>query len=221
MRLLIILIFLVTACQSNVNMDMKEWIDITRFKESNDQIKSSNQTGLVVFILDSITEGWDRYNPDFFKNSKRVNRGISGHTSHQMLLRFRQDVVNLKPEMVIINCGTNDIAGNAGNYDIIESMDNIKSMCDLAEANKIKVVLCSVLPCDDLGLLKSGNPSKEILALNKEIKKYTLEINAPYIDFHSSMKNNLNGLVESYTYDGIHPNKEGYKIMESLLATYL
>lgn len=214
---LIFFLFLI-SCQSPQPMDINEWIDVKRFAKGNNAIKESKlESKLVVYMGDSITEGWDRFKPGYFKNPNLVNRGISGHTSHQMLMRFRQDVLLLEPSMVIINCGTNDIAGNAGTYNLDQTMDNIKSMIDLAIANNIEVILSSVLPADSFGLMDDHNPSREIIEINEKIKELANQKGLIYLDYHTAMKDDNNGLNSVYTYDGVHPNAAGYTVIEQVI----
>ena len=145
-----------------------------------------------------------------------VNRGISGQTTPQMLVRFRADVIGLKPAVVVILAGTNDIAGNTGPSTIEMIMDNIVSMTELAQANGIKVVLSSVLPVFDYPWKPGLNPAEKIAALNKFIKNYADKNGIVYLDYYSSMVDERKGLKDEYTSDGVHPNEAGYKVMEPL-----
>ena len=222
MKRLIFLFIVLTSCQNPEPMNINEWIDFERYAVENKEIKLAKlKKNLIVYMGDSITEGWDRFKPQYFKNPSLVNRGISGQTSHQMLLRFRQDVILLEPSMVIINCGTNDVAGNAGNYNQEWVMDNINSMIDLARANDIMVVLSSVLPADSFGLLDNRDPSQVIIQLNGKIKALASEKRLKYLDYHSNMKDDQGGLKSDYTYDGVHPNAAGYSAMERVILETL
>lgn len=172
----------------------------------------------VVFMGDSITEGWHFDAPEStFKNKPYINRGISGQTSPQMLVRFRQDVVDLKPKVVVILAGTNDIAGNTGPMTLEESEDNLKSMAEIATANHIKVVLCSVLPAYDFPWQPGMQPAPKIDALNSWIKSYAADHGYVYVDYHSAMKDKRDGLPANLSHDGVHPNPAGYAIMAPLV----
>lgn len=170
----------------------------------------------VVFIGNSITEGWVNVHPDFFKSNNYVGRGISGQTSPQLLSRFRQDVINLKPVVVVINIGTNDIAQNTGPYDADFTFGNIKSMAELAATNGIKVILSSVTPAGEYGWRKEIKdvPAK-IMALNANIEAYAKEKGFAYIDYFPLMCDENNAMQAALSYDGVHPTEEGYIIMET------
>ncbi|MBP0903862.1 SGNH/GDSL hydrolase family protein [Mariniflexile gromovii] len=173
----------------------------------------------VVFMGNSITERWVDFNPDFFTKNNYVGRGISGQTSSQMLLRFKQDVVNLKPKAVVIHAGTNDIAGNTGPITIPEIAENIFSMAEIAKANNIKVVLASVLPASSYSWSPSIEPIEKISELNSLIKNYAKKNGMVYLDYYSSMVNDEKGLKKEYGRDTVHPNLEGYHVMEPLVIT--
>ena len=172
----------------------------------------------VVFMGDSITEAWHFTGPDgSFPGKPYINRGISGQTSPQMLVRFRQDVVDLKPRVVVILAGTNDIAGNTGPMTLDDSENNLASMADIAAANGIRVVLCSVLPAFDFAWRKGLDPAPKIVALNQWIKTYAAQKGYVYVDFHSAMKDERDGLPANLSKDGVHPNPAGYAIMAPLV----
>ena len=187
-------------------------------------IKNENKTiGLpapgvkrVVFIGNSITSGWLNTMPSFFTGNPYINRGISGQTSPQMLLRFRQDVIALQPTCVVILAGTNDIAGNTGPSTLEMIEDNIASMAELALVHKIKVVLCSVLPVFDYPWKPGLQPADKIVTLNKWIEIFAKENQCIYLNYHSAMADERNGLKEAYGNDGVHPNEAGYKVMAVL-----
>ena len=195
----------------------QDWANLNRFRDENTKLgPPAAGEKRVVFMGNSITEGWSRHSPGFFSGKPYINRGISGQTTPQMLIRFRADVIDLKPEVVIILAGTNDIAGNTGPSSLEMIMDNLVSMSELAEANGIKVILCSVLPAYDYPWSPGNNPDEKIPALNKMIKNYAEKNNLIYLDYFSAMVDERNGLVSEYTYDGVHPNEDGYKVMEQL-----
>ena len=202
---------------SNTTIKAQDWPNLNKYKADNTFLGNPHpDENRIVFMGNSITEGWLEHDSSFFNNKNYINRGISGQTTPQMLLRFRADVINLNPKVVVILAGTNDIAGNTGpmSYEMI--MNNIISMCELAKANNISVVLSSVLPAFDFPWRKGLNPNKKIPELNSRIKIYADKNNLVYLDYFSAMVNDKNGLQEIYTYDGVHPNKVGYQIMGPL-----
>jgi lysophospholipase L1-like esterase len=195
----------------------QDWANLNRFKVDNENLAvSSTGEKRVVFMGNSITEGWIKIHPDFFAGKSYVNRGISGQTTPQMLVRFRPDVIKLKPKVVLILAGTNDIAGNTGPSTLEMIMDNIISMTQLAKANGIKVILCSVLPAFDYPWKPGLEPAEKIIALNKMIKDYAVKSGSIYLDYFSSLVDERKGLKAEYSKDGVHPNMEGYKVMEPL-----
>ena len=168
----------------------------------------------VVFMGDSITEEWKL--EDSFPGKPYINRGISGQTSPQMLVRFRQDVIDLKPKVVIILAGTNDIMENTGPMTIEQSGESIASMADLATANNIRVVLCSVLPSSEFAWSPGLEPAPRIVELNKWIKQYAAEKGYVYVDYYSAMKDERGGLPTALSDDGVHPLAAGFAIMAPL-----
>ena len=164
----------------------------------------------------SITEGWVKTYPEFFSDHY-VNRGISGQTTPQMLIRFRADVIDLKPAAVVILAGTNDIAGNTGPSTLEMIMDNLKSMTEIAKSNGIKVVLCSVLPAYDYSWRPGKEPNIKIPALNKMIKRYARKNGVIYVDYFSAMVDDKNGMKEELTNDGVHPTAAGYDVMQPII----
>lgn len=196
----------------------QDWPDLNHFKEANEKLAApAEDENRVVFMGNSITIGWLKTRPDFFKGKPYINRGISGQTTPQMLLRFRQDVIELKPKVVVILAGTNDIAGNTGPSTLDMISDNIISMAELAKANGIKVVLSSTLPAYDYPWKPGMEPAKKIVALNQMISTYAELNNIVYLDYFSAMADERNGLPEKYAHDGVHPTEEGYKVMEPMV----
>jgi lysophospholipase L1-like esterase len=172
----------------------------------------------VVFMGDSITEGWKIEGPEgFFPGKPYINRGISGQTAPQMVLRFRQDVIDLKPKAVVILAGTNDIAGNTGPETLEQIEGYLASMADLAMANHIRVVLCSILPAYDYPWKRGLEPAPKIDTLNKWIKAYAAEKGYVYVDYHTAMKDARDGLPETLSKDGVHPTAAGYAVMAPLV----
>ena len=190
-----------------------DWAKMDYFDTLNQEVVLGNNSERVVFMGNSITQGWKHYMPEMFDNQTYINRGIGGQTTPQMLLRFRQDVIAHKPEIVVILAGTNDIAGNTLLKDLETVAGYIFSMAELAHANGIKVIVSSVIPAADYPWRSGKNPDVEIPKLNQMIKDYCMENNFKYLDYFSSMTDGKNGLIESYGYDGVHPNKKGYEIM--------
>ena len=195
-----------------------DWANFDKYKEDNLKLGLPAQDeNRVVFMGNSITQGWGEEHPEFFEGKSYINRGISGQTTPQMLVRFRPDVVNLKPKVVVILAGTNDIAGNTGPSTLEMIEDNIASMVEIAKANNIKVVLCSVLPAYDYPWKPGLNPAKKIVDLNKWIKDYAEKNEISYVDYFTPMADHRNGLKKEYSEDGVHPNLAGYKVMEPLV----
>jgi lysophospholipase L1-like esterase len=170
----------------------------------------------VIFMGDSITEGWATLDPEFFARADFVDRGIGGQTTPQMLLRFRQDVIALKPAVVHILAGINDIAGNTGPMDLPAIEANIASMIDLARANGIQVVIGSVLPAADFSWRPGLNPGPKVVALNGWLKSYAVARRLVYVDYYNAMSNGALGIRSDLTPDGVHPSQAGYRVMEPL-----
>ncbi|PZX94451.1 acylhydrolase [Flavobacterium aquariorum] len=175
----------------------------------------------IVFFGDSITEGWKTIHPIFFVGKSYINRGINGQTTSQMLLRFRSDVIELKPQIVVILAGGNDIAENTGPITHETILGNLISMCELAKANNIKTALCSILPANDFPWKRGMEPAYKIEALNKMILKYAKANDIAYVDYYSTMADEQKGLKSIYSEDGVHPNKEGYRVMEPIVETII
>lgn len=186
---------------------------------ANSQLKAPEfDENRVVFIGNSITENWVHLRYKFFVDNNYVCRGIGGQTSSLLLLRFRHDVIDLHPKVVVINAGINDIGEKTGEYDPVFTMDNIKSMAELADANGIKVILTSVLPCKGHGWEPITDVPQKIDDLNNKIKAYAIEKGFCYVDYNTPMRDEIYGMIPAYSLDGLHPNEEGYKaIMEPLI----
>lgn len=200
----------------NIDPPKEDWAWLRRFENDNKTIMKQSGENRVVFMGNSITEGWSNIDPSFFKDKPYINRGISGQTTPQMVLRFRQDVIDLKPAVVVILAGTNDIAGNTGPATLEQIMGNIISMAELAKANGIKVVLSSVLPVYDYPWKPGLEPAEKIFMLNKMIQAYAAKTGTVYLDYFSAMSDERKGLKAGLGDDGVHPNLAGYKIMEPL-----
>lgn len=196
---------------------LNDWAQLGRYDKANKELappaKGENR---VVFMGDSITDGWKL--TEYFPNKPYVNRGISGQTTPQMLIRFRPDVIAHKPKVVVILAGTNDIAGNTGPMTLEMIEDNYASMAELAKANGIKVVFSSVLPIHDAGRrpMSQGRPPEKILQLNEWLKKYCAANGHIYLDYFNKMIDDKGMLRTELANDGLHPNKAGYEIMAPL-----
>ncbi len=202
-----------------------DWANKARYEHDNRVLLSQEaDTNRIVLMGNSITEFWFETHPYFFMANHLVGRGISGQVSSQMLARFRQDVINLNPRIVVINCSTNDIAENNGPYDEDITMDNIKSMTELALAHDIEVILTSVLPCDEFCWNTSvRDVVGKIKRLNTRIEDYaaTYHQRVHYLDYFPSMTLDGKSMNKSFTDDGVHPNSKGYDMMELKLKEML
>jgi lysophospholipase L1-like esterase len=195
----------------------QDWANLKKYQNDNSSLKPVEiGQKRTIFMGDSITEFWPILYPQFFTGKPYVNRGISGQTTPQMLIRFRPDVIALKPSLVVIMAGVNDIAGNTGPSTLEMITDNIFSMAELAKANQIKVILCSVLPAYDFSWNKGSFPAEKIVNLNNIIKEYAQANGILYLDYYSAMVDERKGLNATYSEDGVHPNKAGYEVMAPL-----
>ncbi len=196
---------------------LQDWAQLGRYRDANAQLSPpSSSEQRVVFYGDSITDGWKI--AEYFPGKPYVNRGISGQTTPQMLVRFRPDVIALKPRAVVILAGTNDIAGNTGPQTVEAIEDNYATIAELARLHKIQVVFASVLPIHDYGRNKVSerrSPEK-IRQLNEWLKKYCAANGHVYLDYYSAMLDSTGMLRAELAADGLHPNVEGYKIMAPL-----
>lgn len=195
----------------------QDWPYLNKYKNENTNLKPA-ATGeqRIVFMGDSITEFWGTVYPEYFEGKPYINRGISGQTTPQMLIRFRADVIALKPAVVVILAGGNDIAGNTGPSTPDMIIDNIISMVELAKANHIKVILSSLTPAYDFPWKPNQNPAEKIITLNNMIKDYAIANDIIYLDYYSAMVDERKGLKAAYSDDGVHPNKIGYQTMAPL-----
>jgi lysophospholipase L1-like esterase len=196
----------------------QDWANLKKFKKENYEIMNSSvKKDYIVFMGNSITEGWLAYHPEFFEENPYINRGIGGQTTSQMVLRFKQDVIDLKPSVVVILAGINDIAQNTGPISIEMIAENIKSMAESAKANQIQVVLCSVLPAIDFSWRPGLEPAEKVMQLNRLINNYAKNNHIVYVDYFSAMVDTSNGLKKELGTDTVHPNKNGYLVMEPLV----
>jgi lysophospholipase L1-like esterase len=204
---------------ANDKKTLQDWPNLARYRDDNAKVNPPmSGERRVVFMGDSITDGWGRaQGSKFFPGKPYINRGISGQTTPQMLIRFRPDVIALQPKVVVILAGTNDIAGNTGpeTLDFIEG--NLESMAELAKANGIRVVLASVMPvCDYIKPQTATRPPQKILALDAWIKDYCTRNGCIYLDYYSAMVDSSGMFKRELTYDGLHPNNAGYEVMAPL-----
>ena len=196
-----------------------DWANLLRYREEDAKLPPpAAGEKRVVFMGDSITDGWGRWQglPPFFPGKPYVNRGISGQTTPQMLLRFQQDVVKLQPSAVVILGGTNDIAGNTGLSTLGMIEDNLRSMAEIAKANHIQVILASVLPVTDYPWRRGLQPAEKVRALNAWIKGYAHDHGYVYLDYYSALTNAQGGLDPAMAKDGVHPTAAGYAVMAPL-----
>ena len=200
-----------------------DWANLEKYKGSNQELKKSNSgKDRVVFIGDSITEGWSDFSPEFFQQNNFVNRGISGQTTPQMLIRIKPDAVRLDPKMIVINGGTNDIAGNTGPSTPEMIIDNLCSMAEIAIKNNIDVALTTILPVYKYpGNDEVADPPKIISFINSALEEYCKKNSLICVDYYSSMVDGKKGLKSEYGNDGVHPTKEGYEVMEKAIKNVI
>ena len=197
----------------------KDWAQFGRYAKENSEVISSPKA---VFMGDSITDCWDDNDADFFHDNNFLCHGISGQTTSEMLVRFRQDVISHHPKYVVILAGTNDLAQNNGYISIENIMSNLKSMCELAKVHKIKPVLCSLTPVTRYGWRPEiENPTSKVIELNEMIRAYAEKEHIKYVDYHSALKDDKGGFPEKYSGDSVHPNGTCYKIMEKIILENL
>ena len=196
----------------------QDWPNLKRYEDENLSLGYPQENEKrVVFMGDSITEEWSRLYPNYFEERSYINRGIWGQTTPQMLIRFKQDVVDLRPNVVVILAGTNDIAGNTGPSNVKMITDNIFSMATLATAHGIQVVLSSVLPVYKYEWSPEiVDPPSTIDAINECLKEYAKSNGLYYLDYFSEMVDEKRGLKKEYTPDGVHPNEKGYELMSAI-----
>lgn len=191
--------------------EKQDWPNLCRYRDQNATILRGGAHPDVVFLGDSITEFWRFAQPDMF-GDRIVDRGISGQTTPQILLRFYADVVALHPRVVHIMAGTNDIAGNTGPTTDDQIFDNIRAMVDIAGVNHIKVVLASITPATN----GPARPAARILALNARLRELARQRGAIYVDYHAALGDGRDGIKATLANDGLHPNRDGYAVMRPL-----
>lgn len=211
------------ATVTRLETSLRDWPALGRYRDDNRKVTApAKNEKRVVFMGDSITDSWDdpKYG-GFFSGTRYVNRGIGGQTTPQMLIRFRPDVIALKPDVVVILAGTNDLAGNTGPMTLSAIQDNLTSMAELARASRIRVVLASLLPVSDYEKTANGQPinrttrrpPEKIKALNEWMRSYAAENKLTYLDYYSAMIDDKGFLKDELSSDGLHPNDKGYQVM--------
>lgn len=197
---------------------LQDWANLARYRSENASVQApAHNEERVVFMGDSITDAWGRTYGKFFPGKPYINRGISGQTTPQMLIRFRPDVLAHKPKAVVILAGTNDIAGNTGPMTLEEIEGNLQSMAELARANGIRVIFSSVMPvCDYIRPQTPRRPMEKIKALNEWMKDYAAKHKHTYLDYFPVLTDDKGFLKQELTYDGLHPNNAGYEAIMPL-----
>lgn len=197
-----------------------DWANFNRYAQANKEVLATPDTGKrVVFMGNSITDNWASMRPSFFSDNGFIGRGISGQSSYQFLSRFRADVINLHPRLVVINAATNDIAENTHEYNEDMTFGNIVSMVELARANNIKVILTTTLPAASFGWNKAITDGPEkIASLNKRLAEYAKKNKIPFVDYYSALVDtDGKTLNPKYSKDGVHPTEAGYEVMEAII----
>jgi lysophospholipase L1-like esterase len=211
-------LLLMLATRLGAQPERTDWANLAKYRDANASLSApAPGERRVVFMGNSITEGWAPLFAKHFPGKPYVGRGISGQTTPQMLVRFRQDVIALKPAVVVILGGTNDIAGNTGPSTLEMIEDNLASMAEVAKSNGIKVVLSSVLPVFDYPWKPGLEPAQKIVTLNAWMKRYCASQGCIYLDYHSAMSDARQGMRAELSGDGVHPNEAGYNVMAPLV----
>ena len=205
---------LLSASGTALSVDPNDWAQLDRYRGANAALAApSAGESRVVFMGDSIIEGWSSFDPAYFSDGTRLNRGVSGQTTSQMLVRFRADVIALRPKVVVILAGTNDIAGNTGPITESEIVGNIASMAELARTHGIRVVLVSALPANRYYWNPAIKPAARIVELNRLLAAYAKQHGHGWVDLHSLLADANLGLKRGFGEDGVHPNAAAYRVM--------
>ena len=221
-KLVIILVCLMAL--SAVARDKRDFAQLGRYEQANMELNMQRNNGKRVVLLgNSITEHWVEMHPAFFADNRLIGRGISGQTSQEMLVRFRTDVINLKPKVVVICAGTNDIAENAGHYREDNTVGNIETMLMMAKQAKMKVIVASVLPTDSYPWNTSvTGVADKVMSLNRRLQALAKKYKATYLDlFSATVSQDGRTMNAAFTYDGVHPTLAGYAVMEQALLPML
>lgn len=212
----ILLLSLALIAAASTYAQPTDWARYGRYEEQNAAL--AGRPVEVVFMGNSITDNWITVDPAFFAENKFVDRGISGQTTIEMLARMRRDVIDLRPRALVLMAGINDIAQNNGPIKLENTFGNIVSMCELAQHNGIRVVLCSVLPCERFGWRPELKPADKVSELNAMLKHYAAKNGIVYVDYHTAFATPSGGLSERFAADGCHPTLYGYSLMEPLVT---
>lgn len=219
MKRILIFFVLLSLSAMMLAQNNKDWAKLGRYAEDNAKITKSPKA---VLYGDSITDGWPKHDEAFFKEHDFVGRGIGGQTTEEMLVRFRQDVINLKPKYVVILAGINDVALNNGYISNETTVGNIISMCELAKLHKIKPIICSLTPADSFRWRKEvTDVVEQVRNINTMLQEYARKNHIPYVNYFDAMKDENDALKKDLGYESVHPNLEGYKVMESVLLKTL
>jgi lysophospholipase L1-like esterase len=204
--------------QKRLDALQNDWPNLAKYRDANAKLRApATNEKRVVFYGNSITEGWGQFFPTMFPRKPWINRGIGGQTTPQLVVRFRQDVIALKPKVVVILAGINDIAGNTGPSTLEMIEDNLQAMTEMAKANGIRVVLSSVLPAYDFPWRPGMEPAPKVVALNSWMKDFAAKAGAIYLDYHSAMADARQGMRDGLSSDGVHPTEAGYRVMAPLV----
>ena len=196
----------------------QDWFGFNRYKADNERIIESGDYPEVVFMGNSITDNWAYFHPDFFSSHNFCGRGIGGQTSAQMLVRFNDDVIDLRPKAVVIMAGTNDVAHNEYWVSPERVVDNIVAMCNQAQAHGIVPIISSIPPCSEFPWRKEiKNPGQTIVDINKNLKAYADANGIVYLDYHSTLTDENLGLPKTLSDDGCHPLPDTYFTMEEMV----
>jgi lysophospholipase L1-like esterase len=199
--------------------NLQDWNQLGRYHQDNLRLEAAPPVaGRVVFLGDSITDGWDL--AKYFPGKPYVNRGISGQTTTQMLVRMYADVIHLHPAAFVLLAGTNDIAGNTGPETLEMLQDNFRAMCELAESHHIKIVLCLLTPVSDYGKGKQTDrrPPADIVSINNWLEGYARDVHAELADYYAALVDDQGMLRQGYSEDGLHPNARGYELLAPIAA---
>ena len=216
MKKSIVILFLLTMCMFGYSQD---WFRFMDYKADNERIIANKEFPEVVFMGNSITENWAYFHPEFFAEHNYIGRGIGGQTSAHMLVRFQSDVIELHPKVVVIMAGTNDVAHNEFWVAPEQVVNNVISMCTLAQANDIIPIISSITPCTGFVWRKEiENAAQTIVDINKALKAYAEANHLVYVDYHSALADENMGFPKSLSDDGCHPNPDTYYQMEAMVV---
>lgn len=219
MKKILLITLMLTFLQSFGQKSATKFANFEKYAAQNAALPpAESDQNRVVFMGNSITEGWINARPEFFESNPYIDRGISGQTTSQMLLRFRRDVIDLNPKVVVFLAGINDIAENTGTIALEDVFGNIISMVELAKSNQIQAVICSVLPANNFPWRPAIKPADKVIELNRMLKAYATKNNMVYVDYYKAMVNDQKGLSPDLAKDGVHPTSKGYAIMEPMVV---